>query len=135
MGAMDRAEYWETEANVYWNKELENMDASIGMNDLRYLDDTHIYAALFREIEAECPTTEAVAVYCLKAMADHYYNGVVADKYLDEAYQIYDEMYEAGFVDDNAEETDNPTIRESAYRHYYELILTTLGVTIPNWIE
>lgn len=135
--------YWDNLGCAWWDEKVNNMtNKDVTINDLRYIDDGHIYAAIFREIEAECPTIEAVAVYCLNAIESEYYNYMIADRYQPEAYRIFDEMYDGGFLDHRTylkEEVErnggnpsdydgNPDIYKAVYQHHFEHILLTLGV-------
>ena len=134
--------YWDNLGCGWWDKKIEGMNKDVTINDLKHLDDGHIYAAIFREIEAECPTIEAVAVYCLNAIDSRYYNYMIADRYQPEAYRTFNEMYDAGFLDyreylkeeverNGGNPTDyegNPDIYEAVYQHHFEHILLELGI-------
>ena len=149
MDNMDYNNYWENEIKAYWEKEFVGMDTSITVSDLKSLDPGHIYAALFREMEAECPTTRAIALYCFRAVENHYYNEMIADKYLPEAEATFNKMYYDGLLPEHdreylaksmkdwgGEPSDHwggPDLREAVWQHYYKLILKTLGLKIPSW--
>ena len=142
MNYEDGLTYWENEANGYYADKLKNLDRDITMSDLRHLEKDHIYAALFREIDVECPDTTAVAIYCWKAIALGYCNEIIADKWLPEAYEIFDEMFWAGFCENEdhlakemekwggkpSDHEGNPEIRKAVYQHYYEEILVALNL-------
>lgn len=134
--------YWDNLGCAWWDEYINKMNKDVTINDLRNLDDGHIYKAIFREIEAECPTIEAVAVYCLNAIDSRYYNYMIADRYQPEAYRIFDEMYDGGFLEDRTYITKdiernggnpsdyetNPEIYETVYHHHFENILIKLGI-------
>lgn len=134
--------YWDKMIGEHYADNLEDLDKDVTFADLKYLDNGHIYAAIFREIEAECPTVEAVAVYCLKAIESEYYNYMIADRYQAEAYETFDEMYDAGFLDDRvylaediarcggnpSDHEANPEIYKTVYQHHFEHILVRLNV-------
>ena len=139
--------YWDNLGCAWWDDMVKGLDKSITIEELKHLDDGHIYAALFREIEAECPTTEAIAVYCFMAMESRYYNYMIADRYQPEAYRIFDEMFDTGSLDNRSylkEEVErnggnpsdhegNPDIYEAVYWNFFERILKALGIKPEVW--
>ena len=110
------------------------------VSDLEHLDDGKIYASIYREMANVCSTIEDVKHYC-GYNYPQYCNYAVADMNQAEAYETYDEMYWAGFLeedeyienstDENIRPSDNagnPDIYEAVYQHHFEHIMLELGM-------
>lgn len=115
------------------------------VSDLANLDDGKIYASIFREMANVCSTIDDVKHYC-EYNYPQYCNYSVADMNQEEAYETYDEMYWAGFLNDEdfedhcndedfrpSDYSANPEIYEAVYQHHFENIMVTLNMDcIPN---